>query len=245
MSSQISLEWLGPERRVVVFTINRPQRGNSYTTAMLDDLARLIDDVSSSDTVAAAVLVGSGSVFCGGADIAELNARNERRAVTLASREVFDRWANMPWPTIAAVNGPAVGGGFELALACDIRCCAPRAFFSFPEIEHHLVPAAGGIRRLVSEIGAARAKEVLLFGKALDAATAYAWGLVAQVNERPLTWAIDCARALAERDDMCVAACKLLIADQIEASRGRGGEAIASALLYGRRNHWRDRHDER
>lgn len=140
-----------------------------------------------------------------------------------------------PWPTIAAVNGPAVGGGFELALACDLRVCAERAYFQLPEPGFGLIAAAGGIRRLAAEVGAARAKELILFARKLDAATALSWGLAARVTERAVEAAIELVETTSRLDPLAVRTAKLLIDDRYDTRRGQGAEALAQALLYSRR----------
>jgi len=234
-SSQVRGERVGSAKQALLITLDRPHCANSYTAAMLDDLSKLLGETRAHGAVRAVVITGAGNAFCGGADLTELGSRSGVEALELRSREVFDRFADAPWLTLAALNGPAVGGGFELALACDLRVCTHQTFFKFPEVELGLVPAAGGIRRLVAEVGASRAKELVLFGKTLDAAAALAWGLVSRVDEQPLERTLELVEALATRDPMCIAAAKLLVADRVEALSGRGGEALAQALLYGRR----------
>lgn len=182
-----------------------------------------------------AVITGAGAVFCAGADLAEIATRTAEDALSLLSRDVFDMLSAAPWPTIAAVNGPAVGGGFELALACDLRVCAEGAFFQLPEPGFGLIAAAGGIRRLAAELGAARAKELVLFARKLDAATALSWGLAARVTERTVEAAIELVETAGRLDPLAVRAAKLLIDDRFETRRGQGAEALAQALLYTRR----------
>lgn len=196
-----------------------------------DELTAAQSDVD----IRGAVITGTGTVFCAGADLAEIAARTAEDALSLLSREVFDALSAAPWPTIAAVNGPAVGGGFELALSCDLRICTDRAFFQLPEPGIGLIAAAGGIRRLAAEVGAARAKEIILFARKLDAGSALSWGLVAQVTERPVDAAIELVETTRRLDPLAVRAAKLLIDDRFDTRRGQSGEALAQALLYARR----------
>lgn len=225
----------GAADQILVVTLDRPERANAYTSAMLGELALLLERARADRSVAALVLHGAGRSFCAGADLDELSSRDEGDALSLLSRDVFDRLAEAPWPTIAAIDGPAVAGGLELALACDLRVCSARARFRLPEIGLGLLPAAGGIRRLVAELGLARAKQMVLFGQTLEAEAALGWGLVADVVDDPLAHALEVAGALAPGDAMCVAVAKMLLHDQAETARGRAGEAIGQALFYGRR----------
>jgi enoyl-CoA hydratase len=230
----------GAGGHVLLVTLDNPRRANAYTTPLLLQLRSLLADARGDRSIAAAVVTGSAGYFCAGADLGELAARDAEDAFALLSREVFDLLADAPWPTIAAIDGAAVAGGFELALACDLRVCSARSVFRLPEVELGLVPAAGGVRRLAGEVGLARAREVILFGRTLDAATALQWGLVAHVVDDPLSHAVGLAEAAGKRDPVCLTVAKLLLQESAGASPGRGTEAIAQALLYGRRHRSRD-----
>jgi enoyl-CoA hydratase/carnithine racemase len=219
----------------LLVTLDRVERANAYTAAMLEDLRRGIEQARAEPAIMAAVVTGAGRVFCAGADLDELGDKDERDALALRSRQVFDLWADAPWPTVAAIQGAAVGGGFELALACDLRLCGPAALFRFPELALGLVPAAGGIRRLVAELGPARAKEMILFGEQLDAETALRWGLVARVVDDPLAHAIELAGSMQGLDPMALRLAKMLIHERADTAHARPAEAIAQALLYARR----------
>lgn len=207
---------------------------------MVRELAGLVAEARLDRSIHAAVLTGAGSSFSAGADLSELAARQPEDSFSLASRDFFDLWATTPWPTVAAVNGPALGGGFELALACDVRVCSPNARFALPEVRRGVLPAAGGIRRLVAELGAARAKEIVLFGKTLDAAQAASWGIVSEVTENFAERAVSLAERIDGPDPMTVQVAKMLFEQQMETLAGRQAEAIAQALFYGRRS-WENR----
>jgi enoyl-CoA hydratase len=235
-SELVSCQRRGASGNVALFTLQRPARANAYTAVMLEQFSEQYEDVRRDPAVVAAVLTAGGDAFCAGADLAELGARTAPDALSLLSRDVFERWARAPWPTIAALDGPAVAGGFEWALACDLRIASPRAFLRLPEVELGLIPAAGGIPRLVGQIGVQRTKELVLFGKTLDAATALSWGLLAEIHEDPVARALEVAQSLAGRDPMCLALAKALIDEQAQPMRARVGEAAAQALLYARRN---------
>ena len=220
---------------VWIVTLDRASRANAYTTDMLRDFANLLDEAEHAVDIRAAVITGAGGAFSGGADLGELSSRDEKDALDLLSRDVFDRWARAPWPTIAAITGAAVGGGFELALACDVRVCGRHARFAFPELSHGLVPAAGGIRRLVAQVGTARTSELVLFARTLDAETAVSWGIAAAVVDEPLAYAVDWARGRRSPDAIAARLAKMLIEDAAGGLVGRNVEAIAQALCYRRR----------
>ncbi len=123
----------------------------------------------------------SGGRFCSGADLDELGLRSGADALNLKSMKVFDEIAACPKPTIAAIDGPAVAGGLELALACDVRLASDRARFAMPETSLGLIPAAGATFRLPRIAGDAVARRMILFGEELNAAQALQNGLVAEV----------------------------------------------------------------
>jgi enoyl-CoA hydratase/carnithine racemase len=221
--------------RVLEVVLARPCHANAYTTQMLASFSSWLREATHDGATRALIVRGEGGVFCAGADRAELDARDEHDALQLASRDLFDQLASAPFLTIAAVNGPAVGGGFELALATDVRICSPNAHFRLPEVALGVLPAAGGIRRLLAELGVARTKEFVLAGRTVDALTAERWGLVGQVTEEPLEVARSLAQTVATREPLCIAAAKLMISEVSNPLAGRSCEAVAQALLYGRR----------
>ena len=181
-----------PEQRIRVrvqgltglLELNRPARANAYDAGMLDLLgqgvARLVADPAVRVVVVTSAVAGK---FCGGADLDQMKRMGPADALDLTSLRVFDALAACPKPTIAAVDGPAFGGGLELALACDLRLATPRARFALPETALGLIPAAGATLRLPRVVGEARARQMVLFGQQLDAQQALSWGLVDQLVE--------------------------------------------------------------
>ena|SRR5579859_7359790 len=165
--------------------LNRPQALNALSFALLEDLSRAIDEVAASDARALLVTGAGERAFCAGADIAELAGRTlaqtrrgaELGQATMASIE------RLPMPSVAIVNGYAFGGGLELALACTFRLVTPNAKLGLPEIKLGLIPGYGGTQRLPRAVGEARALEMILTARALDAQTAVAWGLANLVVE--------------------------------------------------------------
>jgi enoyl-CoA hydratase/carnithine racemase len=225
----------GANAVIAILHLNRPERANAYDDEMLAALECELQKAATSGFFRAIIITADGDrVFCGGADKEQLKRNRARDGLQLKSREVFDFLAALPLPTIAAINGAAVGGGLELALACDIRVCAPTARFRFPELSLGLTPAAGGMRRLPEIIGHGRAREMILFGRELDAKTALDWGLVAHVGDDFQTVALRFAENVVSQDPMAT----LLAKRMIESGRSpaqRELEGAIQALLYQRK----------
>jgi enoyl-CoA hydratase len=213
--------------------LDRPERAHAYDRAHLDALLDAAVSLARDCAVIVARSTGDGA-FCGGADLRELRAASPLDALELRSQRVFTTIARLPCVTIAAVHGPAVAGGFELALACDLRVAGPRATFSLPETSLGIVPSAGGTTRLARLVGPGRAKEVILGGATIDATTAAVWGLVARVAPDPRAEAQAWALRIASRDGVATRAAKELL-DATEDDRGLSRERYAEALLYARR----------
>ncbi|MCB1154048.1 enoyl-CoA hydratase/isomerase family protein, partial [bacterium] len=160
--------------------------------------------IEQDESVRVLIVTGEGRRnFCAGADLTYVEGRTVMDSYELPTARIFNRLADLPIPTIAAINGAAVGGGLELALACDYRLAAEDvATMALPEITKGLIPAAGGARRLPAIIGLGRATEMVLGGKSVFAATALDWGLVTATH--PSTVLLDAARhlghSLAKRD---------------------------------------------
>jgi len=181
---------------------------NALSTALLAELAAVAGDLAA-DPPGAVVVTGSERMFAAGADISEFDGPAEAGVVGAAFRGALDAVAAVPRATIAAVAGFALGGGCELALACDLRVCAPSARFGQPEILLGIIPGGGGTQRLARLVGAARAKDLILSGRQVDAEEALRIGLVDRVADDPLAesmaWAAElaagavAAHALAKR----------------------------------------------
>jgi enoyl-CoA hydratase len=183
---------------VAVVTINRPAALNALDLATLSRLAALLQELGERGTARAAVLTGAGEkAFVAGADIAAMEKLSavEGRAFSRFGQDVFAAVENLPIPVIAAVQGFALGGGLELALACDLILAGERARFGQPEINLGIIPGFGGTQRLPRRIGLGRARELIYSGRMIDAAEALRIGLVNRVlpnGELP-----EAARALA------------------------------------------------
>ncbi|EMF57617.1 MULTISPECIES: enoyl-CoA hydratase/isomerase family protein [Streptomyces] len=163
----------------VVVTLHRPEARNAIDARMITELHHLCEELERTPRLM--LLTGHGGVFAGGADIAELRARGRDEALRGINSRLFERVRRLPLPTVAAVDGWALGGGAELAYACDIRIAGPDAVFGNPEPGLGILAAAGGCWRLRELVGESVAKQVLLAGRNLDAAAALACGLVMDV----------------------------------------------------------------
>lgn len=233
-SNWLTSATVGRRGNVLEITLARPDKANAYNRVMLQGIAELLGEIKVGGVHRAVLIRASGQrAFCAGADRDELDERTASDAFHLYSRQVFDQLASLPVPTVAALSGPAVGGGFELAMACDIRTCALHTTFHLPELTLGLSPAAGGLRRLQKLVGGARATEVALFGKKLDAATAHVWGLVSYYGGEYERAAVALAEFAAEQDPIALAANKAALAVGYESHTAL--EAITQALLYERR----------
>lgn len=171
--------------RVATITINRPEKRNALNAAVRAELIAALDRLCDDADVRVVILTGAGDrAFVAGADITEFAERSplEQRAA-MSGRRVFDEVAAFPKPTIAMVNGYALGGGCELALACDMRVAARSARFGQPEIRLGLIPGGGGTQRLPRLVGAGRALRMILSGEAIDAEEAWRIGLVDMLTE--------------------------------------------------------------
>jgi len=169
--------------RIATITVNRPDKLNALSDATIAELGRAIDEARDRDDVAGVLLTGAGRAFVAGADIAELASQSSAEAKRRSRRgqEVFRRFETSPKPTVAAVNGFALGGGCELAMACHVRIASEQAKFGQPEVKLGIVPGYGGTQRLPRLIGKGRAMQLLLTGEMIDVQEAYRIGLVNRI----------------------------------------------------------------
>jgi len=178
---------LDRDAAVATITVNRPDRLNALNAATVDDLRHALLELRHDDGVRAVVITGAGEkAFIAGADISELSQQRPLGAKITAQRgqHVFDLVETLGKPVIAAINGFALGGGCELAMACTLRIAADTARFGQPEINLGLIPGYGGTQRLARLVGRGRALELLLRGHQIDAAEAFRIGLVDRVVPR-------------------------------------------------------------
>lgn len=174
------------EGAVATVTIDRPERLNALDTATVAELKRIWSDLASDREIRACVLTGAGNkAFVAGADIAELASLGgpEAEAYAASGQSLMWQIENLGKPVIAAINGFALGGGLELALACTVRWAASGARLGLPETGLGLIPGFGGTQRLPRLVGRGRATEMILGGDPIKADQALAWGLVTRVLE--------------------------------------------------------------
>ncbi|MEP6732372.1 MAG: enoyl-CoA hydratase-related protein [bacterium] len=169
--------------RIATITVNRPDKLNALNDATMSELGRAITEAVERDDVGAVLLTGAGRAFVAGADISELVDQSavEGKARAERGQRTFRMFETSPKPTLAAVNGFALGGGCELAMSCHIRIASEKAKFGQPEVKLGIVPGYGGTQRLPRLVGKGRALELLLTGDMLDANEAYRIGLVNRV----------------------------------------------------------------
>jgi enoyl-CoA hydratase len=183
----MTLETLRTERRPeghVIITLNRPDKLNALNIQLLDELLDVIAELARDESVRGVIITGAGEkAFAAGADIAELNLLDGYTGSDYSERgqRVFTMIERMPVPVIAAVNGFALGGGCELAMACHIRLASQKAKFGQPEVNLGIIPGFGGTQRLTRLVGLARAIEYNLTGDTIDAETAERIGLANHV----------------------------------------------------------------
>lgn len=169
---------------VATITINRPKALNALNRTVLEELARVLRDVRHDAAVRVLIVTGAGDrAFVAGADIAAMSEMSAVEGLDFSrlGHRVMQTFEDLPIPVIAAVNGFALGGGLELALACDIIIASEKARFGQPEINLALIPGFGGTQRLPHRIGHNRARELIMTGEMFDARAAAEWGLVNRV----------------------------------------------------------------
>ena len=170
--------------RVAHLTVNRPEKLNALNSATLRELASVFESCAADPAVGVVILTGSGSkAFIAGADIAELSQQTPvaGRDYARFGQRLFSRIESLGKPVLAAVNGYALGGGCEIALACTLRFASTNAKFGQPEVNLGLIPGYGGTQRLSRLVGRGKAQELILTGEMIDAAEAHRIGLVNQV----------------------------------------------------------------
>jgi enoyl-CoA hydratase len=177
--------------------LNRPDAHNALSFKLVEDLSAAFDEVAAGDARALLITGAGTKAFCAGADIGELAGRTltETKRGAERGQGVMAKLDRLPMPSVAIINGYAFGGGLELALACTFRLVTPNAKVALPEIKLGLIPGYGGTQRLPRAVGEARALEMILTGKIVDAQTALAWGLASRlVNGDPVAQGIAFAR---------------------------------------------------
>jgi enoyl-CoA hydratase len=235
-----SYETILVERRgsVAIITINRPEKRNALNIQTRAEGAAVLDELRADDSVRVVVFTGAGDkAFIAGADIAEFA---DRTAITqrevMLERGLFNAIDTFPKPVIAMVNGYCLGGGCELALACDIRVASDKASFGQPEINLGIIPGGGGTQRLTRLVGEGKAMELILTGAIIDAQTALALGLVNHVvpADQLETKTMELANRIAEKSPVALRLAKeaIKLASRSNLDEGLRREVDLFALCF-------------
>jgi enoyl-CoA hydratase len=200
------------ENGILTITINRPDKLNALNKMVIAELEEAVGEINSNNAIKSAIITGAGQkAFVAGADISEFMGFSSAEGMDLARRgqEVFFEIENSTKPIIAAVNGFALGGGCELAMACHFRIASENAQFGQPEVNLGLIPGYGGTQRLPQLIGKGRAVEFLMTGNMINAATALQWGLVNYVvpQEELLQKAVSILETINKKAPLAIAKC--------------------------------------
>ncbi|MFI7483377.1 enoyl-CoA hydratase/isomerase family protein [Kocuria sp. M1R5S2] len=223
--------------RVAVVTVNRPDVRNALNSRVLDGIEAALDEFERREDVGAVVFTGAGQKsFVAGADISQLVGYTMRDGLRARMQRLYDRIQDFELPTVAAVNGWALGGGNELAMSCDIRIAAENARFGLPEANLGILPGAGGTQRLSRLVGLGRAQELILTGRVVDAEEALRIGLVTSVvpADELMDTALETVRTILAKGPLAVRLAKLVVRQGAETDQRTGLllERLAQSLLY-------------
>ena len=184
------------EDGIATVTLNRPEKRNALSLELRGELASTFESLGADPSVAVVVLTGAGTAFCAGMDRTQFGGDDEnKRALWESSARLFDTLSALPRPVIAAVNGPALGGGFALAAVCDVRFAAPGATFGHPEIRLGIPPSYAALLRVLPD---QIAREMAFTGRVVGAAEALALGIVRDVADDVVGRAQELAKEMAQ-----------------------------------------------
>ena len=219
---------LDKEGGVAIVKMNRPAAMNALNSETLGELKEAFAYLKDDDAVKVIIITGEGKAFVAGADIAEMKdmTGDQAKEFSKAGQKVFSKVARMKKPVIAAVNGFALGGGCELAMACDIRIASEKAKLGQPEVNLGIIPGFAGTQRLSRLVGAAKAKEMIFTGDMVDAQTALSTGLVNQVVpvDQLMNVCMEMANKIASKGPVAVKLAKKVINEGIEEKLDKGSE---------------------
>lgn len=223
--------------RIAVLTINRPEVRNALDPTTWDELSRAVRELEADPEVGVLIITGAGEkAFAAGADIRSLRERQMLDVLTSPGQDILNQLEQLSKPVIAAINGYALGGGCELAMACDIRVAAETARLGLPELNLGIIPGAGGTQRLARLVGLGRAKELILTGEIIDAAEAERIGLVNKVvpAERLMEAAREVAEKILPKGPVAVAMAKRVIqaGADVDLRSGLALEKLAQTVLF-------------
>jgi enoyl-CoA hydratase len=223
--------------RIATLTIDRPEVRNALDRETVGELSTAVRDFGADPDVGAIIVTGGGAhVFVAGADIRQMRDRRRDDGLAAINSSAFSILERCPKLTVAALNGHALGGGCELALACDLRVAADHVLLGQPEVGLGIIPAAGATQRLPRLIGLGRATQLVLTGDPIDAATALSWGLVTAVvpGDRLMAEAQVLAGRVLARGPLAIRLAKLALGASSRADLDSGLliETLAQAILF-------------
>lgn len=222
------------EENIATITINRPDALNALNNEVISELGLALEVAETDLEVRALIITGVGRAFVAGADIANLRQLADGfsgREASLAGQDLMNGLAALPFPTIAAINGFALGGGLELALAADLRIAGPKARLGLPEVSLGLIPGYGGTQRLPRLIGVGRALDLILTGRHVDAQEALSLGLVNRIADDPVQAARDLARTCLKNAPIAIGLAKEAVVRGLDVTLPQGLEIEAD--LFG------------
>jgi enoyl-CoA hydratase len=219
---------------VASLELNRPEARNALSRELCEQLVAQLEAWASDDAVRVVVVSGAGGkAFAAGSDIAELKARTHKESFLAWTQRALQRLEDFPRPTIAALDGYALGGGLELALACDLRVASKSAKVGMPEVTLGVFPSAGGTWRLPRMVGLGRARELIFTGRIVDAAEAAQWGLFESLVETDArAEALRLARVIAANDPLAVQVAKVSLNALAKCDGAASLEWLGQALLF-------------
>jgi enoyl-CoA hydratase len=228
------------KEEIGILILNKPEAMNLLDTKTLDDLGSWLTELENDKQIKVIIISGDKN-FCAGADIKEMKDKHPREAEAFSrlGQKVLTLIENMDKPVIAAVKRYALGGGCELALACDIRIASESAKFGHPEVNLGLIPGFGGTQRLTRLVGPGKAKEMILTGRFIDAKEAFSIGLVNIVVKDYMLMeeAMNIARVIAEKSPVAIKMAKNLINKTKEINRGLEMEVVSFSMCFASQDH--------
>ena len=223
------------EGTVGIITLSRPKALNAINTQMVEELGKALDAWKDGE-LTAVVLTGEGKAFAAGADISQMSEFTAEQAEGFASsgQQTFRKLEHFPAPTIAAVNGFALGGGCELAMCCDIIFASPNAKFGQPEVNLGVIPGFGGTQRLVRRVGRQAALELMMTGRIVNAHEAVSLGIALRLEEDVIGASKELARTIAKKGPVAVQLVKKVvdITDRWDTDAGLAAEAKAFGRCF-------------
>lgn len=210
--------------RVALITLNRPEALNALNAEIMREITGLISEIDKNPEIAVSIVTGAGRAFAAGADIKEMQSQSFSSMYLNDFFADWDRFAYARKPIIAAVNGFALGGGCELAMMCDIILASDKAKFGQPEIKLGVTPGMGGSIRLTHAVGKARAMDMVLTGRMIDAAEALSMGLISRVisHDHLLETAFEVAETIASYSLPSIMAAKEMVGASMDMSTREG-----------------------